>query len=178
MAFITLTIIILVFLLQIRSFKLMSRYFLLILIAILFLYSLGMLDFILERFHMQNSLSELSISTQYSRTNRWISFFHYSTSRIDRFLFGYNSIHYFIPGQFIDPHNFYLRMLYYGGIIFVLLIVYQFSKLTYIALTKKFRFSMLLVLIPCFISSMIISQNVWLYYLLLIISINHLPSES
>jgi hypothetical protein len=176
MAFITFIIVILIFLLRISSFKLLTRYFLLIIITILVLYNLGMLDFILDRFHMQNSAAELSINSHYSRANRWISFYNYSTSRIERFLFGYDSIHYFIPGEYNDPHNLYLRMLYYGGVFFVILLIFQFVKLTYLSLTRGFRFSIFLILIPCFISSMIISQHIWIYYLLLIISINDLHS--
>ena len=177
MAFITLFLTVILFSLQTRSIEKITKYLAFFIIVIGVIYMFGMLDFILERLKFQNTLSEISFSTRASRANRWLSYLTYSTSRINRFLFGYDSVHYFIGHQFVDSHNLYLRMLYYGGFSFVLLLLIQIYRLIRIMLSGKLQFPLLTILFPCFISTMIISQHTWIYYLLLIISINNFEDE-
>ncbi len=172
MAVLTLIIILTYSFWKTSSLQKLVKYSVYILTFLAILWQMGMFDFILNRLSQQNTVGELSLSEKYSRLNRWISFFEYSTSSINRLVFGYDSIHFFTGREYRDPHNLFLRMLYYGGIVFVSLFIYQLIRLINYSIYENTRFRIMLVLIPCLISSMIIGQHTWIYFLLLIVSIN------
>jgi hypothetical protein len=126
---------------------------------------------IFERFEKYGTEEQYNLTLGGNRTIRWLLFIKYGFEDSARFFFGYNSLLFSISMQkYYDPHNVFIRMFYYSGILFLIPFLYYLGKYVYhIIKEKDWPFSTFYFL-PMAISFMIISQLGPIYHLLFLIA--------
>lgn len=108
------------------------------------------------------------------RTTRWIRFLSFILSNIWYTLFGATTVYYDYEWggyHWVDPHNFFIRLFYLGGLLFIIPLFNFIIKLTKYSIREHFLKQFIFISIPVLISLMVVSQWAFMYYYFILVAI-------
>lgn len=130
----------------------------------------GRLDPILARLMEQGVTGEVGVTGH--RFFRWISFIEFTLSSLDKTFLGSSETFYVIRyGIWTDPHNFFVSLFYFNGIILVILFIRSYVKLFFSVRKINLSIYFNLYTIIILISLMIISQAGFISVLILFVGL-------
>ena len=175
MAFITLVLNVVLLLLYSVKKRKLNKYLIIILLifssSLIIFLSLPQTEFFLDRF--SGIENEILVDVSNSRTVRWGLYLKAIIQTPLILLRGCDKL-IFVWGKdsyAVDPHNFFIHVLFFGGILFLSLSI-KFIYKIFNAIYEKEKISLLLI-IPTLISFTFISAYGIIWYLLLFLGIMH-----